>query len=61
MQPQADEQAVLANDDLLDQQLDDPLLLGREQLVPQRVKFLEGLPHVVLGRAAASERRSCLG
>jgi len=30
VQPQADEQAVLADDDLLDQQLDDPLFLGRE-------------------------------
>jgi len=30
VQPQADEQAVPADDDLLDQQFDDPLFLGRE-------------------------------
>ena len=35
--------------DPLDQQLHDPRLLGREQLVPQRVELQQRLPHLVLG------------
>jgi len=49
-QPEVNEQAVLANHHLLDQQLDDPLLLGWEQFVPRRVELLAGVPDLILGR-----------
>ena len=35
--------------DPLDQQLHDPRLLGREQLVPQRIELEQRLPRLVLG------------
>ena len=59
VQPHVDQQGVLADDDSLEQQLDDPLLLGREKFVPQRVELLEGLPHVVLRRARRPVPPSC--
>ena len=45
-QPQV--KALLADIDTLDQQLDDARLLGREQLVPERVEVLERSPHLLL-------------
>ena len=42
---------MLADVDALDQQLDDARLLGREQLVPERVEVLQGLPHLILAQA----------
>jgi hypothetical protein len=44
--------AVRPHIDTLDQQLRDPRLLGREELVPQRVELLQGARGVVLSLAA---------
>ena len=52
--PQPDVGAVRADIDPLDQQLDDPRLLGREQLVPERVEPLQRLAHLGLGEIRPS-------
>ena len=44
VRPQPDFDAVSPHVDPLDQQLDDPRLLGREQLVPQRLELVQRLP-----------------
>ena len=43
--PQAQVDALRADVDAFDQQLDDARLLGREQLVPEWVEVSQGLPH----------------
>ena len=49
VRPKPDLHAVHPHLDPLDQQLHDPRLLGREQLVPQRVELQQRLPRLVLG------------
>ena len=52
VRPQPDLDAVHPHVDPLDQQLHDPRLRGREQLVPQRVELGERRPRLVLGTSA---------
>ena len=49
--PQPDVDAVRADIDALDQQLDDARLLGREQFVPERIEPLQRLADLGFGRA----------
>jgi hypothetical protein len=49
VRPQPDLDAVPPHVDPLDQQLHGPRLLGREQLVPQRIELQQHLPRRVLG------------
>src|SRR4051794_30588715 len=46
--PKPDLDPVFLDVDLLDQQLDDPGLLSREELVPKRVEAFESLAHLGL-------------
>ena len=57
-----DGHAVGPDRHLLDQQLHDPRLLGREQLVPERVELRERLAHLGLGdvrRLLRARRARC--
>ena len=44
---EADVQAVGVDYHLLDQQLDDPLSFGREQLISHRIELLESVPNSI--------------
>ena len=46
-EPDAD--AIDSDRDVLDQELDDPRLLGREELVPERIELKQRLPDLGLG------------
>jgi hypothetical protein len=52
LDPKPDAEAVGRHLDPLDQQLDDSVLLGREQLVPQRLEGVEGIANRRLGNTS---------
>ncbi|MEG9883493.1 MAG: hypothetical protein V6Z86_02530 [Hyphomicrobiales bacterium] len=58
---EADIDAVAPNLDALDEELDDAGLLGREQLVPQRIQPFQGFPDLSLGQTIdlGSRRPPC--